>query len=405
MLKRLRVQNFMSLKDTTIDLSPLTVFIGPNAAGKSAAFKALVTLSKLLRQFPMQGPKGEFNLEPAVTFDRMVWQGNSGLTITFEVWFSGDADDDPGYTLELAKKARGWMVQREKFHLETAWHDSSETALEFPTERRGTLRFETPYRATLCNLVYPYRNDRESFPYISKFLAFSEKFGQVWRYRPSALDIADFWKYNQGEQGREHIPYVGENGIGLAPVLQGLQGQDRELFGKIEDDLRSSFPHIRFINFQNDRQGVRLAFTTERSQELVPAPQESDGVLLTTFLLWRLHTAKSSLMVCLEEPENGTHPYLLGERFNLLKRFASGENSPSDIQLLVSTHSPDLLTTLENSTDILDSIRIVEFDNEKGTVIHRLRDIDEAATLLQIFDNNLGELWWSGGIGAVPRLE
>ncbi len=228
MIKRLRVQNFMSLKDTTIELSPLTVFIGPNASGKSATFKALVALSKLLRQFPVQGTQGEFSLESAVTLDRMVWQGNSGLRITFEIWFSDDPDDKPGYTLELAKEARGWMVHRERLRLDDRWFDSQEDVLEFPTERRGTLRFEAPNRATLCHLVYPYRNDRQAFPVISPFLEFSERFGQVWRYRPSASDIASFWAHNQTEGGRERLPFVRENGGGLALVLQGLQGQDRK---------------------------------------------------------------------------------------------------------------------------------------------------------------------------------
>ena len=157
----------MSLRDIDIELGPLTVLIGPNASGKSATFKALVTLSKLLRQFPLQGPHGEFALEPAVTFDRMVWRGNSGLTISFELWFSDEPEDEPGYTLEIKKEARGWVVKREKIRLLDGWFDSAEDALEFPTERRGTLRFEAPYRATLSHLVYPYRNDQQALPIIS----------------------------------------------------------------------------------------------------------------------------------------------------------------------------------------------------------------------------------------------
>ena len=195
---------------------------------------------------------------------------------------------------------------------------------------------------------------------------------------------------------------MGENGRGLALVMQRLQGQDRRLFEAIEGRLHEIFPHIRFINFQSDRFGVRLAFTTDRSEELVPGPQESDGVLLTTFLLWRLHTAGSSLKVCIEEPENGTHPYLLAERYKLLKRSASGEAGRSPVQLLVATHSPDFLTALDDPDEILDAVRLVEFNSETGTAIHGLRDIGDMEVLLNVFKNNLGELWWSGAIGAVP---
>lgn len=133
MIRRFHVENFMSLKDATIDLSPLTIFIGPNASGKSAVFKALVALSKLFGPFPVRGPQGEFNLEPAVTFDHLVWQGNSGLPIRFRVWWSDDPDEEPGYTLEITKEARGWSVTRERMRLGDKWFDSAEDTFEHQT--------------------------------------------------------------------------------------------------------------------------------------------------------------------------------------------------------------------------------------------------------------------------------
>lgn len=44
MLRKIRIENFMSLRDATVDLEPLTVLIGVNAAGKSAVFKALAVV-------------------------------------------------------------------------------------------------------------------------------------------------------------------------------------------------------------------------------------------------------------------------------------------------------------------------------------------------------------------------
>lgn len=404
MLRKLHIQNFMSLRDTVVDLDPLTIFIGPNASGKSATFKAIVTLSKLLRQFPLRGPQGEFNLEPLVTFDDLVWRGNSGLPVIFRVWFDEDVTDEPGYTLELIKEAQGWVVKSERIRLGDNWFNSEEQGLAFPTERRGVISLQSPFRGTLSHLVYPYRNDRMALPIIQPFLEFGDRFGQAWRYRPSASDIAAFWAPARTSEGQERQPFVGDNGTGLPLVLQRLQGNNRDLFQAIEHGLHAIFPHIKYINFQTERFGVRLAFTTERSEDLIPAPQESDGVLLTTFLLWRLFTAESDLKVCIEEPENGTHPYLLSERFRLLKRFAQGEAGRSATQILVATHSPDFLTAIEDPDEALDLVRLVEFDGQDGTKIHRLRDLGDMTTLLNVFKNNLGELWWSGAVGAIPSM-
>jgi len=91
-LRRLRVENFMSCQDTTVDLKPLTVSVGANASGKSTIFKALVFLSRLQNGVPLRGgSKGEFQLEPGVTLDQLVRNGNTSLPIRFQLWF----DEDP----------------------------------------------------------------------------------------------------------------------------------------------------------------------------------------------------------------------------------------------------------------------------------------------------------------------
>lgn len=48
MLKELRVKNYKSLEDVAIPLRPLTVFVGPNNAGKSNILDCLLFLRELL---------------------------------------------------------------------------------------------------------------------------------------------------------------------------------------------------------------------------------------------------------------------------------------------------------------------------------------------------------------------
>ena len=346
MLRKVEFENFMSLKNVSLDLRPLTVFIGPNASGKSAVFKGLVTFSKLMNRAPVRGPQGEFALEDGVTLDDIVWGGNSGLPIRFRAWFDDDVEE-PGYTVELMKRAEGWSVTREKLRTSDGWIEVDEgKPFNHATERVGTKEHRPPLRGTLRYVVHPFFNDSAARPTIQPIIEFSERFGQTWRYRPSASDIARFVRRPSGPHARP--TYVGENGSGLAAELQALQGSKRDVFEKIEKAICDLFPHIRSIGFKTDWQGVRLSFMTNRSEDLLPAPQESDGVLIATFLYWRLYTAGGpSLRVCLEEPENGLYPFLLGDRFQLLKNFASGEQGPGPVQILIATHSRDLLRTVK----------------------------------------------------------
>ena len=50
MISRIRVQNFGSLVDIDVPLGPLTLLIGPNAAGKTMFIRALRTVTKLVRR-------------------------------------------------------------------------------------------------------------------------------------------------------------------------------------------------------------------------------------------------------------------------------------------------------------------------------------------------------------------
>jgi predicted ATPase len=392
MIRRVAFENFMSLRNVTVDLSPLTIFIGENGAGKSAIFKGLVLLSRLLSGAALRGAKGQFYLEHGVTLDDLVWSGNTGLPVRFRVWFDDDDDDDPGYTLELSKGPQGWSVTRERSRTKSGSAEvDTGRSFQYPTES-GEQAYKVPLQATLRYLVYRHTNDSKAVPAITPILELARKYGQVWRYRPSASDIASHVQ-RPSAQGTRPI-HVAENGWGVAAELQGLQGSQRDLFQSVEDGLCRLFPHVKAIGFKTDWQGVRLYYRTDRSQDLVPAPQESDGVLLATFLLWRLYSAKQPITVCLEEPENGLHPFLLGGRFRILKRFAYGLAGLPQMQLLVATHSPEFLRALKaHPTALWKEIRIVSFAPGVGSSVRTLSNYREAANLFEEYLDKIQKQW------------
>ena len=293
------------------------------------------------------------------------------------------------YGLEMRKGKAGWSVTREEIRIDGERILVDDThPFQHRTERRGTQTIMVPMRGTLRAMVNQFVRDEAALTEIEPILKNSERLGEAWRYRPSAYDIAAFTSIERSSDSggsrmreRERIPFVLTNGRGLALVLQDLQGTQREVFENIERKVREIFPHVKSIGFQAGPQGKRLSFMTTRSDSLVPAPQEADGVLLATFLCWRLYTAVPPITICLEEPENGFYPDLLKARYELLRSFTDRETAQP--QILVATHSLEFLRILKAHHSEFPMVRAVEFDQYHGTKVERLSDFREAANFFE----------------------
>lgn len=387
----------MCLKDVTVNLEPLTIFAGPNSSGKSALFKALSTFTKLLWYPTHGGPHGDFNVEYGVGLDDVVWNRDSALPIIFEVWFSEQNSRNPDYMMELRRDYSGWNITRECFQLNGTWVDTSRGPFEAETSRgkkSWPYPWPRPYQAPLAYLTARFMNDSTAIQHIAPLQELRSRLGEARRYRPSASDIAAFVRPKvDGKKTRQFE--VDETGRGLPLVLRELYTRDRKSFSQIEEVLRKLHPHITEIRFKSDWRGVGLFYKTTRSVDDIPATLESDGVLLTTFLLWRGHEAPANLKLCLEEPENGIQLSALKQRYDLLNYFTTEAPDRPQVQILVATHSRDFLNAIESRPDILRIVRVIEFSSTSGTAIHELGHYRQIDQLLTEFRDQMGDLWWS----------
>ena len=116
----------MCLQDVTVELGPLTIFVGPNSSGKSTFFKALSTLGRLLT-YPVRGGRtGPFFIEAGgLTLDDVVTNQDSSLPIKFDVWLDDPTWPEPNYSLELGRDYAGWGVSREAFTIGDEQVDTS----------------------------------------------------------------------------------------------------------------------------------------------------------------------------------------------------------------------------------------------------------------------------------------
>ena len=101
----------------------------------------------------------------------------------------------------------------------------------------------------------------------------------------------------------------------------------------------------------------------------------SQGTLYLLAILTRAHAPVPPDIVCIEEEDRGVHPRLLREVRDALYRLSyplEGAGERASVQVIATTHSP--FERLSDRADIIEPMK----------------------------EAHLGDLWYSGSLGAVP---
>jgi predicted ATPase len=179
--------------------------------------------------------------------------------------------------------------------------------------------------------------------------------------------------------------FLSEDSANLALVLNDLENRS-SLRARIVEQLKEADESI--ADFSTKIQGTRIQLFLHYSGLKTPvsATRLSDGTIHYLCLLAVLTHPEPPPMVCLEEPELGLHPDLLGKLANLLI------DASHRMQLIVTTHSDTLVDGL---TKVPEAVIICE-KHDGSTQMSRRSSADLAVWLK---DYGLGQLWRSGEIG------
>jgi len=208
----------------------------------------------------------------------------------------------------------------------------------------------------------------------------------------SSFRIYSEWSFGRTSKLREAAPAgrsdarLSESMDDLPVALNALEQtaaheKIRRLLPELKETYRDYVTRVLF-----GRVGLELVEGSFESP--VPANRLSDGTLRFLALAAILLQPDPPPVICLEEPELGMHPDMIRMVAQMIID-ASGET-----QLIVTTHSENLLTALQDDFDILFA-----FDSgPQGSVVQRL--------LREEFhkwraEHALGELWSSGELGGV----
>ena len=103
MIEQIRIQNFKSIRDVTVELSPVTVLIGRSGVGKSNFLRAI----RFLRNYLLNADAGFFPFElNADSTAYTVLYNRSHLVVVTLLENTVEAQLDPGYTVATEREVR-----------------------------------------------------------------------------------------------------------------------------------------------------------------------------------------------------------------------------------------------------------------------------------------------------------
>jgi len=308
MINSASFRNFKSLRHVDIELERLTVFVGPNASGKTSILEGLYYLSQVglgdLRSL-FKGPHA-----PALLHSRGVT--GDGMEL-------GCSSEDTAIRLTVNPPqpfpegpSHPWVFQVEGRRQEQTW------------------------------------STNVSNDWIRAL------FGSTVLLRLNATKLAE---PSYGDRAR---PCVEDDGSGLASVLALMALNQPDRFQALQEHLRSVIPAVKRVRFdrvpvsktetevvtvENARLqrnvtreyiGDQLIFDFQGAPS-VPAHLASEGTILTLGLIAALLGPERPRLILLDDLERGLHPKAQREIVRLL-RMILDENQ--DLQIIATTHSP-----------------------------------------------------------------
>ncbi|WP_130472472.1 AAA family ATPase [Candidatus Magnetaquicoccus inordinatus] len=375
-LEGIRIKNYRALRDITLGklwnrqkdapLTPLTVVIGKNGAGKSSLFDAFGFLGDCLRV----GVEEACELQERGGFQRLCSQGMHDQPMEFEIYFRARSEARP-ITYELAihldQQGRPAILRERLRQRRKGQNRGAPFSFLYLQEGMGFVWAglenvaSEELEQSLGNAgQFDQRSMQESsdklpIELIDRRIPGIVTLGAL-KEHPRITELRHFlggWymSYFSPNSAREiskagpqkHLQQSGSN---LGNVVQFLQREHPLLLKRILQQIAEKIPDITAIEPYRDEisKNLYLLFRSPAFKEPFTHYQMSDGTLKIFAYLLLLHDPEPPPFLCIEEPENGLYHKLLEL---LAREFRDYASKPSGAQLFVTTHQPYLVDALD----------------------------------------------------------
>lgn len=433
MFEKITLKNFRTHTETTLDLGAVTLFIGPNNAGKSNLLAGIRHLSRLTaRGRPYQqaletkeeevrgsGPehKQHNKLRAADFFPHRHRLAQPDAAIGFSsVW-----------THKLGRvEYRIDLYERQELEKNVG---CSESIRILPAKSGESIEKRTGSSKPIDELRLQTKLESEDLKDEERELT-----GRFFR------DLASCYIYNfqpsflKGTIQANLPPFdperlaiaslIGFEGSRLQELLKVVQERDEMTFNRFLASLRRFDPSFHGIGYDQNRRQVNWLFDLGR----VPARLDefspdvvSDGLLRAAAIALLSSMRNPPALILVEEIENGISQRNLGRFLDWLHQ-AAGTPSSKDrgynTQFIVTSHSPSVLREFSDHLDDVFHVRlerrgyrsvVTNLNSslaafvDMGTVEGEYEDRN-GKRIVKISPERLIELWYSGAIGGEPEL-
>ncbi|BAC89430.1 AAA family ATPase [Gloeobacter violaceus] len=432
MLKRVKIKGYKSLENLEVDLKPLSVFFGPNAAGKSNFLDALQLLSRIvnsknLKQAfdpPYRGTPLESFTFGARGLQGLLTKETATFMIEVDVELSPIVIESVNNQIREMKKRTPDSPSSSQSKAQASVREKN---LRYRIEvevlpKSGILRVADEYLAALNTKGEPTgkrtaflerRNDRlhlrmegQSHPtYYEQYLDHSILSLPLYPpHYPHLVAVRQelanwfFFYFEPRERMRtpnpvKEVRHIGLMGEELASFLNTLRALDEPQFRAVERTLHTIIPSVTGIDVHVNALGEVELLLIE-GEKPVPARVLSEGTLRILGLLALGGAKEPPALIGFEEPENGIHP----RRIKLIAQLLRTRVELGSTQLMATTHSPvlaDLIPVdslyvfrkVKGSTDIIPftkySLGGLWYDNDKDKALNEEEDLSASERIMR----------------------
>jgi len=362
-LKKMKLHNWKNFQNCEVDLTDRCFIIGANASGKSNFIDALRFLRDIAKQ--SGGLQTAVEERGGITKIRcLAARTRTNVSITVELGNPNEEQNIWRYHLDFAHTGGGVIKSQVKIIAEEVYSYREKKYL-LKRNNKSTSEDEETLKYTYLEQVNTNRNFRELYAFFQN-IEYLNVIPQM--VRESSSVVTSFAKED----------YYGRNF--LERLAKMNEKTRNSYFRKINEFLKVAVPQLKELQFVKDKMGiphleakyVHWRAKGSKQQEV----QFSDGTLRLIGFLFAL--LDNHGVILLEEPEINLHSGIISQIPEFISKIQRSKKSKSDSQILITTHSYDILSASGISSDEVLLLK----NTQEGTTIQKVSDIAEIKSIV-----------------------
>ena len=368
-LEKIHIKNFLSLRNVTLPLKPLTVLVGPNASGKSNVLNALRFFKRIVIDKTL--PQGK-------QIRDSLWAGKAN-SITFQLNTKVEGAQTE-YRLALKAETNNPIDIEEllvndvnvisiKDGQGKIWDENGENGRKYKSKELALMSDVCSEKnMPITNVLTAFINSWNFYDFQPGFTPSlvelgSEDLKNIERFDDESSEFLKILSLSESAATTLNAIFR----LTLCEVLSSWHENDQDLFYKVSTSLKASTNiGIAWLSINGNERLCLL----EGYQKPIPLERASSGTLRLIGYYILLNDPELPPLIAIEEPERNLHPGALNDIANVLEQLAERT------QVIITTHSSQLLDNFK-SESLSNSLGVLLLRNRPGlgTAVLNLEEI------------------------------